>query len=114
MLWPKLPPIVTTLSALTSTIMSPCVSAPRVPTPGGAFGDTHKVKTGVRLGKMSFRLVVVPKRGDGSRFVGVPKCFPKCCPYPPARRMDDASGLDFVFDSSGAGKIRAVRISRAK
>jgi len=28
----------------------------------GAFGDTHKVKTGVRLGKMSFRLVVVPKR----------------------------------------------------
>ena len=77
---------------------------------GEAFGDTHKVKTGVRLGKMSFRLVVVSKRGDGSRFVGVPKC----CPYPPARRMDDASGLDFVFDSSGAGKIRAVRISRAK
>ena len=30
----------------------------------GAFGDTHKVKTGVRLGKMSFRLVVVPKRAD--------------------------------------------------
>ena len=29
---------------------------------------------------MSFRLVVVPKRGDGSRFVGVPKCFPKCFP----------------------------------
>ena len=28
----------------------------------GTFGDTHKVKTGVRLGKMSFRLVVVPKR----------------------------------------------------
>ena len=29
-----------------------------------AFGDTHKVKTGVRLGKMSFRLVVVPKRAS--------------------------------------------------
>ena len=89
---------------------------------GRAFGDTHKVKSGVRLGKMSFRLVVVPKRGDGSRFVGVPKCFPvgvpkcfpKCCPDPPARRMDDASVLDYVFDSSRAGKIRAVRISRAK
>ena len=31
---------------------------------GEAFGGTHKVKTGVRLGKMSFRLVVVPKRAS--------------------------------------------------
>ena len=33
-----------------------------------AFGDTHKVKTGVRLGKMSFRLVVVPKRASTYEF----------------------------------------------
>ena len=38
----------------------------------GAFGDTHKVKTGVRLGKMSFRLVVVPKRACPSASSG---CF---------------------------------------
>ena len=33
-----------------------------------AFGDTHKVKIGVKMGKKSFRWVVVPKRRTQATF----------------------------------------------